>query len=169
MSKAQLKKHLSALTKEQIIEVILELYDARKEAKEYLEFYLNPNEDEKLEEYKRIIRDEFFPKRGEPKCRFNICRKAISDFKKLKPHPACLADLMLYYIEMGCEMTSMYGDMWEQYYITLETNYEKAMELIAKLGYTEQYSERIERMLKSVEDCGWGFPDTLYDIYYGYK
>lgn len=59
MSKAQLKKHLSALTKEQIIEVILELYDARKEAKEYLEFYLNPNEDEKLEEYKRIIRDEF--------------------------------------------------------------------------------------------------------------
>ena len=51
MSKAQLKKHLSALTKEQIIEVILELYDARKEAKEYLEFYLNPNEDEKLEEY----------------------------------------------------------------------------------------------------------------------
>ena len=53
MSKAQLKKHLSALTKEQIIEVILELYDARKEAKEYLEFYLNPNDDQKLEEYKK--------------------------------------------------------------------------------------------------------------------
>ena len=66
-------------------------------------------------------------------------------------------------------MTSMYGDMWEQYNITLETNFEKAMELIAKLGDTEQFSERIERMLKSVEDCGWGFPDTLYDIYYGYK
>ena len=45
MSKAQLKKHLAALTKEQIIEVILELYDARKEAKEYQEFYLNPKED----------------------------------------------------------------------------------------------------------------------------
>ena len=141
----------------------------RKEAKEYLEFYLNPNEDLKLEEYKRIIHDEFFPKRGEPKCRFNICRKAISDFKKLKPHPVCLADLMLYYIEMGCEMTSMYGDMWEQYYITLETNFGKAMELIAKLGYTEQFGERIERMLKSVEDCGWGFPDTLYDVYYEHK
>lgn len=55
MSKAQLKKQLSALTKEQIIEVILELYDARKEAKEYLEFYLNPNEDQKLEEYKKIF------------------------------------------------------------------------------------------------------------------
>lgn len=45
MSRTQLKKHLTALTKEQIIEVMLELYDARKEAKEYLEFYLNPNDD----------------------------------------------------------------------------------------------------------------------------
>lgn len=169
MSKAQLKKHLSTLNKEQIIEVILELYDARKEAMEYLEFYLNPNEDEKLEEYKRIIRDEFFPKRGEPKCRFNVCRKTISDFKKLKPHPACLADLMLYFIETGCEMASMYGDMWEQYYTTLETNFGKAMELISQIEYTEQFSERIERMLKSVECCGWGFPDTLYDIYYKHK
>ena len=66
-------------------------------------------------------------------------------------------------------MTSMYGDMWEQYYTTLETNFAKAMELIAQLGYTKQFSKRIERMLKSVEDCGWGFPDTLYDIYYEYK
>ncbi len=45
MSRTQLKKHLTALTKKQIIEVMLELYDARKEAKEYLEFYLNPNDD----------------------------------------------------------------------------------------------------------------------------
>lgn len=169
MSKAQLKKHLSTLNKEQLIEIMIGLYDARKEAKEYLEFYLNPNEDAKLEEYKKIIRDEFFPKRGEPKCRFNVCRKAISDFKKLKPHPASLIDLMLYYIEQGCELTNMYGDMWEQYYITLQTNFEKTMELIAELGYSKEYNERIEKMLKSVEDCGWGFPDTLYNCYYQYK
>ncbi len=167
--KPNLKKHLSALTKEQIIEVILELYDARKEAKEYLEFYLNPNEDEKLEEYKRIIRDEFFPKRGEPKCRFNICRKAISDFKKLKPHPACLADLMLYYIEMGCEMTSMYGDMWEQYYITLENNFDKAMKFIFMHGLLAQYYERIEKLLDNASNCGWGFYDTLSEIYHQYR
>ena len=43
MSKAQLKKHLLKLTQEEVIDVILELYDARKEAKEYLDFYMNPN------------------------------------------------------------------------------------------------------------------------------
>ena len=33
MSKAKLKKYLQTLSKEQVIEVMLELYDARKEAK----------------------------------------------------------------------------------------------------------------------------------------
>ena len=59
MSKAQLKKHLLKLTQEEVIDVILELYDARKEAKEYLEFYMNPNDDIKLDEYKKIIYNEF--------------------------------------------------------------------------------------------------------------
>ena len=36
MSKAKLKKYLQTLSKEQVIEVMLELYDARKEAKDYL-------------------------------------------------------------------------------------------------------------------------------------
>ena len=36
MSKAKLKKHLLSLTKEQITDIVLELYDARKEAKDYL-------------------------------------------------------------------------------------------------------------------------------------
>ncbi len=169
MSKVQLKKHLAQLTKEQVIEVILELYDARKEAKEYLDFYLNPNDDAKLEEYKKIIYNEFFPNRGEPKCRFSVCRKAISDFKKLKPSPFCIADLMLFYIETGVSMTVEYGDMWEQYYTALENNFAKTMEFISKTGYLEALSPRIEKMLHDSEQCGWGFSDTLYDFYYQYQ
>ena len=128
MSKAQLKKYLLRLTKEQVIDVVLELYEARKEVKEYLDFYVNPNDDAKLEEYKKIIYNEFYPNRGEPKCRFSICRKAVSDFKKLKPHPACIADLMLFYIETGVSFTVEDGDMWDQYYIALENNFGKKIQ-----------------------------------------
>ena len=76
-----------SMPKEEIIGMVLEMYDARKEAKEYLEFYANPDEDGKLEEYKKIITEEFYPSRGrqEPKTRFSVCRKAVSDYKKLKP------------------------------------------------------------------------------------
>ena len=43
MSKIQLKKHLAALTKEEVIALVLNIYDVKKEAKEYLEFIVNPD------------------------------------------------------------------------------------------------------------------------------
>ena len=112
MSKAKLKKHLLSLTKEQITNIVLELYDARKEAKDYLEFYLAPDCNAELEKSKKAIRNEFFPTRGFfEKPSFAKCRKVISDFQKLKPEPSTVADLMLFYIEQGCEYTLEFGDM----------------------------------------------------------
>lgn len=61
MSKVALKKYLNTLQKGEIIEMVLDLYDARKKAKEYLEYYLNPDEKEKLKEYKTIILKSSFP------------------------------------------------------------------------------------------------------------
>ena len=76
MSKSTIKKLLQSMTKEDIIEMVLELYSARKEAKEYLEFYASPDEKGKLEEYKSIIREEFYPKkRREPQTRFPFAEK----------------------------------------------------------------------------------------------
>lgn len=54
MSKATVKKLLTSMPKEDLIRMVLEMYDARKEAKEYLEFYVHPDEDRKLEEYKKM-------------------------------------------------------------------------------------------------------------------
>ena len=84
MSKATVKKILMSMQKEELIGMVLEMYDARKEAKEYLEFFANPDEDGKLEEYKKIITEEFYPAKSskEPKTRFSVCRKAVSDYIK---------------------------------------------------------------------------------------
>ena len=50
MSKATIKQLLQSMTKKDIIEMVLDLYSARKEAKEYLDFYACPDEKGKLEE-----------------------------------------------------------------------------------------------------------------------
>ena len=39
MSKTTIKKLLQSMTKDEIIGLVLELYSAKKEAKEYLEYY----------------------------------------------------------------------------------------------------------------------------------
>lgn len=170
MSKAKLKKHLASLPKEQVIDVLLELYDARKEAKDYLEFYLAPNSTAELEKRKKEIKKEFFPERGfSEKPSFIKCRRVISDFQKMHSSPADVADLMLFYIEQGCEYTITYGDMWEQYYDTLERNFAKAIDFIFLNQLLANYTERIERIIQSVSHCGWGFYDCLQDIYGDYR
>lgn len=149
MSKVALKKYLNTLQKGEIIEMVLDLYDARKEAKEYLEYYLNPDEKEKLKEYKTIILNEFFPKRGDRKCRFSVCRKAIADFRKVYPAPENLADLMLYLVENACEAADLWGDLWESFYDSTESNFEATMKFITKNGLLPKFQKRIEAALKN--------------------
>ena len=67
MSKSTLKKYLQSLTKEQLIETVLEIYDNLKPAKEYLEYYLSPDEKAMFEKYKKVINEEVYP----TKKRFN--------------------------------------------------------------------------------------------------
>ena len=169
MGKAKLRKKLELLPKENVIRVIMELYDNCKEARQYLDHYAEPNSKDECERFKQVIRKEFFPTREfSERPSFATCRKVISDFKKMKPDPYFLADLMLYYIENGCEYTMTFGDMWEQYYVTFEKKFEKTMEHITKNNLFPIFYARIEQMLNAT-DCGWGFSDTLWQIYTEHK
>lgn len=159
------------MEKDEIIKMVLEMYSARKEAKEYLDFYAEPDEVSKLEEYKHIIQEEFYPskRRSEPKTRFSVCRKAISDFKKLHPSSDMLAELMVFYIETTCRFTYEYGDMCEQYYDSVEGNFKRTLDFLVIHGLWDKYDRRIKQCLDWADPCGWGFPDVLGDMYEEYR
>ena len=160
MSKAKLKKHLSALSKEQVVDIMLQLYDASKEANSWLEFYLEPNSDAELEKYKKAIRSQFYGRNDWPKDpSFRECNKLITSFQKLIPDP---------YVEQGCSLTAQYGDYDDSFYTALENNFNKAVKFISSNGLMSEYSPRMKKMIESVECCGYGFPDTLWNIYYEY-
>ena len=166
MPKASVKKHLLAMTKKDIIEMALEMYSASKEVKEYLEFLVCPNETGKLEEYKAIIKEEFYPKRRrEPQTRFSVCRKAVSDFKKLKPSADALAELMVSYMEWATKFTADYGDMWEQYYDSVEGNFDKTIKHVVANGLWDKYDMRLQQCVKWSDGNGYGFADAIGDMY----
>jgi len=170
MSKIALKKQLQSLTNEQMIETVLEMYDKLKPVKEYLEYYLNPNEKEMFEKYKTIIVNEFYPKgkTAQPKTRFSVAKKAIADFKALKPSPELLGDLMLTLPEMACKFTCDYGDMWEQYYDSASTNFKIALNFLEKNNLLDNFKVRCENCLKNASHCGYGFEDEILDLFYQY-
>lgn len=130
MAKAQIKKELCSLSSRSVVSILMELYDSYPEVKENLDTRFAKDTVESssqlLEKYKKIIQDEYFPSKGEEKCRVSVCKKAISDFKKLKPEARDVADLMVFFVEQGCRYTSEYGDMWESFYTSFENNYHAA-------------------------------------------
>ena len=173
MSKSQLKKELQTLTKEQLIEQILVLYDAYKPVKEYYQTYLNPNNmDDLFDKYKAVIVQEFYPKTKSrnPKLRFSVAKKAITDFAALKPHPLLLANLMIILVETACEFSFESGDLYEQFYNSTVSNFERALKYRKKEGVLEDFKWNCEECLRYAEPCGYGFPDEMEDVfeeYYG--
>ena len=158
MSKAKLKKHLLALSKEKIIDVVLDLYDARTEAKAYFE----------LEKLRVRIVHEFFPVRGLPKNpSYAKCKKIVTDFAKMQASPDCVADLMLTVTEQGNKWALTYGYCEGAYEMALANSFARAMDFIFRNGLLFHFYERIERMLASASN-GWG-GDSLRDIYQQYR
>ena len=56
MTKTKLRKKLEALPEENVINVVMALYDASREARMYLDFYTTPNSLEEGKRFKKIIR-----------------------------------------------------------------------------------------------------------------
>ena len=101
--------------------------------------------------------------------RFSVCRKAVSEYKSLDPAPEFLADLMLYIPECASEIADNYGDIWEQFYDAAENNFKAAMKYISDHHLQSLFQKRIDILLHNCESSGWGFPDTMWDIYYDYS
>jgi len=168
MSKIALKKHLQTLNNEQLIETVLEMYDNMKPVKEYFEFFLNPNETKMFEKYKAIIVKEFYPtgKYTQPMTRFSVAKKAIAEFKALKPSPELLGSLMLTLPEMACKFTYDYGDMLEQYYDSAYNNFKFALIFLQKNNLLDNFKLRCEDCVKYASPCGWGFADDIAELHY---
>ena len=170
MSKAKLKKELNNLSKENLVEQILDLYDKNKSVKEFYDFYLNPhNEKELVEKYKKIIIKEFNVERPERSgLKFSIAKRAISDFRDLQPSPEALADVMLTLPEYACEFTYTYGDMEDTFYNGAYNNFVTALKFIHKHDLLENFKLRAEQCVKWASVCGYGFADDIAEVFYDY-
>ena len=156
------------MDKSEVISLVLEVYDTKKEIRGYLDYIVNPNEREQFGKTKQIIENEYFPAKGLPKVCLSVAKKAISDFSKLKPSPELEAELMIFLVECGCQFTHEYGDIDEPFYISMEKNFDRALKFIEKFGLLEKFRPNAERCLKWSSDCGWGFADGMADVFYEY-
>jgi hypothetical protein len=164
MALTEIKKELKKLDKDKLIELISDLYKKNKSVKDFLDFYVNPKENELFETYRDKVFEAFYPKRGYS-LKLKEGKKAISDFKKFEPSPQLLADLMLFYVETGIQFTNEFGDINESFYSSLETTYVSALTLMHKERLLDKFADRAEKAVNDTTNIGWGFHDYLYSVY----
>jgi hypothetical protein len=167
MGISELKRELRKLDKDQLIDLISDLYKKEKSVKQLLDFYVNPNEKELFKEYRHTVITAFYPEHGY-EIKLHKGREAISDFGKYGPSTHLLADLMLVYVETGISFTNDFGDMNESFYSSLESMYVRALKLIQKEGILNKFAIRAKAIVDDTRNVGWGFHDYLAEVYYSF-
>ena len=161
-----LKQYLKQRSKDELIGEIADLFAKFEPVREYYQVKLNRDDDQYLrEKYREIIKHEFFPDRGFGKLRLSVAKKAISDYKKVSESKEGLADLMLYYVEMGVAFTEAYGDIDEPFYNSVEGMYERVVEFVFQHGLQDQFQARCRQIVDETRGMGWGFHDGLSQTY----
>ena len=169
MNLRDLKKILLGLSQDEVISDIMTLYKYIPAVKEYYIAKFYPEEESALlDKYKKIINDEYFPKRGMGKFRAAVVRKAINDFKKIAKSPENVVELMFFHVSVGVNFTNQYGDITENFYISLETSFEQALKYCKKHAILDSMEEKAELLQQKCQGFGWGFSDTIDDIFLNY-
>lgn len=106
MSKTLLKKEIKSLPREQLEQMIIEAYDARKEIKLYFDFFLHPDVEKLTDRYTAEVTKEFSrSKRGYSKARITNLRRLYKEFKSFHPGFDMEIELLMHIIRVAlrCE------------------------------------------------------------------
>lgn len=99
MSKAALKKELAGFDRMQLTQIILDIYDCNKSAKDYLEFFINPDVKRLRDRFDRALAKELRrSKRGYSKARISHIRNLLKEFRSFQPGEEAVREAMLHVI-----------------------------------------------------------------------
>lgn len=151
MSKRDLKKYVIQLTKEQLEEQIIELYDKFSAIKTYYDFVFNPKEELLMQECKMKISNEYFPKRTtiklkKPKMRRSVAQKYIKHFILLGVDPFIIGDIMLYAIEVAQDFSSKRNFLQDSFFKSMFNSYQQAIKFMIANGILNEFLPRIVKI-----------------------
>ncbi len=156
MSKRDLKKYLNELTKAQLEEQIVELYDKFSEVKVYYDFAFNPNEDKLVREAKFKISNEYFPVKGKKsKMRRSVAQKFIKHFISLGVDSFIIADIMLYNVEIAQTFSAERVVKQELFFKSMLTSFQQAVSFMIEKGILDDFKNRVVAVKEETMTQNW--------------
>ena len=165
MSKRELKKYLNDLTKEQLEEQILDLYNRFKDVKEYYDFAFNPKENELMEQCRFQISKEYFPVTSRrAKMRRSVAQKWIKKLILLDADASLLADVMFFNIEIAQTFSGKHTIRQESFFTSLYKSFDEALKYVSEKGILTEFKGRIEKIASNAWTQKWPNKSAFEDI-----
>jgi hypothetical protein len=169
MKAPTIQTHLKACSKEELVQMLLDLAKRHPAVEHFLIAKFDPTAPAPdFEDYKAEVRAEFFPKRGFGDGNPSIAFRLLQRVEGEATSPKQVIDFIYYCVETGIEFTATYGDIDEEYYTSFEDLFERAARLAATEKLINEYEVRARRIVKSTDEMGWGFNEGLEHIFRKY-
>ncbi|MEI6705053.1 MAG: hypothetical protein WCL71_16205 [Deltaproteobacteria bacterium] len=165
---SDVKSAIAKLERQALIGLISDLYAYSTPNKNFLHARFSLGSDS-LKPYKKIIEDALYPDvMSNDPIEIATAKKAVSDYCKAVGDPKGMLELMVYFVECGASFSLDVGYGDEYFFAALERMYEKAIKLLLTLDEEtiDDFYDRFEDLVTSTSDIGWGFHDTLGEIFY---
>jgi len=165
MSKRELRKYLKDLTKDQLEDQIVDLYERFKPIKEYYDFAFNPNENELIEQCRFQISKEYYPVGSrKAKMRRSVAQKWIKKLILLDADASLLADVMFYNIEIALTFSGEHIIRQESFFTSMYKSFDEALRFASEKGILTEFRGRIEKIANDTWDQQWPNRNAFEDI-----
>ncbi len=156
MSKAQLKKYIQGLDREHLEEFILDIYSDVKPAKEYLDFFLNPDVEKVVAKTQQALYSKLYRPSGEPimRLKFTKINDIMKDFTAKVRDPYVVADMMEYLLALLCGYGSHYCHD-EAFVRSLVANFGRFSKWLVKHSLEKEYQEKMDELIRRTWSIGW--------------
>ncbi len=156
------------LDQRQLVRLIADLYRSSKENQAFLHARLSVGDDP-LGPYKKTINECMYPGTYSNRpIQVSKAKRAISSYSKARGDPLGEAELMILFVECGNNFTVNFGDIDQAFYDALNRMYQRAIGKVLALPEEQrsEFKDRLEAIMSSSSDVGWGYHDMLSDDYY---
>ncbi|NBL65188.1 hypothetical protein GV828_08255 [Flavobacterium sp. NST-5] len=156
MSKRDLKKYVKELSKAQLEEQFIEMYNKFSDVKTYYDFVFNPKEDKLAQEAKLKISNEYFPtKTKRAKLRRSTAQKIIKHFLSLGVDPFIVTDVMLHNIEVAQKYTAKREMRYDSFYKSMLNSFEQIVKYAIENAILSEFKSRIIAIQETAKRQRW--------------
>jgi hypothetical protein len=157
------RRTLASKSQKELLDLIRDVYALHPEVKDFINArFLTSTQN--LRPYKKTIQEALYPDvvHGED---LDLARgrKAINDYQKATNDPLGTLELMVHYVECGNQFTVEYGDIDEEFYVSVDTMFTQVVKTLQKSEQKviDRFLPRLRTVVREAEGIGWGYYDAI--------